>query len=68
MDNRTMRVPALDAGGGDALERALTALPGVHEVRVDGDGHTVHLRVDPGLVSDEELVAAIGNVGYDVDA
>jgi carbon monoxide dehydrogenase subunit G len=67
VENRTMRVRAPDPGAGDALERALQALPGVEEARMDGDGYRIHLRVDPGLVSDEELLAAIGNVGYDVD-
>ena len=60
-------MPALEPEAGDALERALTALPGVHQARVDGDGRSVRLRVDPAVVSDEELVAAIGNVGYDVE-
>jgi copper chaperone CopZ len=68
VENRTIRVRATDPGGADALERALRALPGVEEARMDGEGHGVRLRVDPTVVSDEELVAAIGNVGYDVDA
>jgi copper chaperone CopZ len=68
VENRTMHVRASGPGARDALERALQALPGVEGARMDGDGYRIHLRVDPAVVSDEELVAAIGNVGYDVDA
>jgi copper chaperone CopZ len=50
------------------LERSLAALPGVLAARADADRAEIVLEVDPGVVSDEEIAAAMGNAGLDTSA
>jgi copper chaperone CopZ len=56
-------IPGLDERGSDAVERQLSSLPGVTEVTVLSE--RVRVTVDATIVSDDELLAAIDQFGYD---
>ncbi len=56
-------VPELDPRGTDAVERQLLALPGVTDVSVEGE--RVRVVVDREVASDEELLAAVAQQGYE---
>ncbi len=58
-----INVPGLDERGGKSVERQLLSLPGVSAVSVLSE--RVRVTVDGTIVSDDELLAAIGQGGYD---
>jgi copper chaperone CopZ len=64
---RSFHMARIDAASADALVRDLRALPGVENVDVFPDEGRVVVRCDADVVSDEELLAAIGREGFQPD-
>ena len=68
IERRSVPAPGLRSDEADQLERSLAALPGVLAARADADRAEIVLEVDPAVVSDEEIAAAMGNAGLDASA
>jgi len=67
MQNETISVPSIHCGNCTAsIEKALTALPGVTEVRSEIDNKQVHVTFDPSKVSLVKIKAAIEDEGHEV--
>jgi copper chaperone CopZ len=49
-----------------AIRKAVSALPGVHEVEVDFPSRQASVLFDPSMVTVKELTLAVTNVGYKV--
>ena len=62
---RRFRVPPAE-GVDDALQ-AVLVVPGVARAAVEAGGRELVADIEPGVVSDDELVAAIGRGGIEVD-
>ncbi|MER3439211.1 MAG: heavy metal translocating P-type ATPase, partial [Chloroflexota bacterium] len=50
------------------VERALTKVPGVEEASVNLATETARVRLDPAVVSQDQLIAAVEKAGYRVGA
>ena len=48
----------------NAITKAISAKPGVHEVEVDFNSKQASVLFDPGAVSVGELMAAVNDAGY----
>jgi copper chaperone CopZ len=68
IERRSVPAPGLRSDDADQLERSLAALPGVLTAHADADRAEVIVEVDPEVVSDEEIAAAMGNAGLDASA
>ncbi len=66
-DRRVYRLmlPELDDGERDGVRGSLVDLPGVEDVRFALEGHEVVVTADPNVVSDDELLAAVGETGVE---
>lgn len=65
----TISVPEISCGHcKSSIEGALKPLGGVAEATVEIDAKTVAVEYDPGVVSRDQIVAAIEDVGYEVPA
>ena len=62
---RRFRLPTAD-GADDALEAVLD-VPGVARAALETDRRELIADIEPGVVSDDELAAAIGRGGIEVD-
>jgi len=58
-------LPDLDEDARGDVRASLVDLPGVGEVRFGRDGAEVVVTADPNVVSEDELLAAIGEVGVE---
>lgn len=58
------RIPGADEHDRAAIRQTLVELPGVKAVRIDPNGGAVTVVTDPDVVSDDELLAAIGESGF----
>ena len=62
---RRFRLPTGD-GADDALQ-AVLVVPGVARAALEPDGRELIADIEPGVVSDDELTAAIGRGGIEVE-
>jgi copper ion binding protein len=65
----TLNVPSIScAHCKDTIEHAVSQLEGVDQVEVDIDRHTVEVAFKSDLLSLEQIVAALDEVGYEVES
>lgn len=63
---KRFRLPGpVDAARADEIRASLATLPGVGEVRLEQGTDLVSAEVDDEVVSDDELLAAIGRAGIE---
>lgn len=64
--NRTLKITGMSCGHcTEAVEKALTAVPGVTGVTVDLHSKTASVTVDESVRNDT-LIAAVNNTGFEV--
>ena len=69
MVTETIDVPEIHCGHcKDAIEGALTPLPGVSHAEVSVDAHTVTVEYDDAAIDRQRLLAEIADQGYEVPA
>ena len=61
------RIPDADEQARAAVRQTLVELPGVEAVRVDPRDDVVVVVADPDVISDDELLAAIGENGFEAE-
>ena len=62
-----LRVPRLDERTRSAVRSSLLDLPGVDDVRFDTTPDEVVVTAAPGVVSEDELAAAVGEAGVEAE-
>jgi hypothetical protein len=62
-----LRVPRLDERTRSAVRSSLLDLPGVDDVRFDATPDEVIVIAAPGVVSEDELAAAVGEAGVEAE-
>jgi hypothetical protein len=68
MAMKRFRLPRqVNADEADEIRRELVQLPGVGSANVTSGHDLVSAEVDDGLVSDDELLAAIGRAGIEAE-
>lgn len=69
MATTTLNVHGMTCGGCvSSVKRALANLPGVRQADVSLEKNQASIDYDPAQVSSEQLMAAIRDAGYDVEA
>ncbi|MDE1941644.1 MAG: heavy-metal-associated domain-containing protein [Betaproteobacteria bacterium] len=69
MATTTLNVHGMTCGGCvSSVKRALANLPGVRQTDVSLEKNQASIDYDPAQVSSEQLMAAIRDAGYDVEA
>lgn len=64
MEKVVFGVPGIDQEGGDLIEKRLERLPGVQSVTVWMNEQQIDVSYDRALISAEDLVSTIQDLGY----